>query len=395
MADYLELPVTVLIGCVAFLDTMPGYIRALLAGLILARVLSFFEARIAEREVLFCLSFRKTSLTALLIVPLVVLLFPDTRIAVFVEQPPDRIDATPWWWLVVLWLWLPGVVITLAQQIKAYVHAAKNLNAAPEVAEQEKLLVRLPHWRNRLGMKRPVTLVETAGLEAWSLPISSRLGIPATVLHWPENLQDIVMIRELCHIRKHHSSWHLFAGFIACCYWPVTWVPKMHRRLQNGFQLSTDSLAESCYGDNLSYARGLRQLETRMSPPASIRQPVADAPDVETRRIADRLKDYVGDLKGLMNVNVQLRLDLDSLFESRSQRDEQIKVEPYEKVFWFIGQAVFAAMLITGTTLKQMPPEIERTYFLPFEFVWMENFHRNQERMEQQIADEEKEDVPE
>jgi hypothetical protein len=103
----------------------------------------------------------------------------------------------------------------------------------------------------------------------------------------------------------------------------------------------------------------------------------------------------VGDLKGLMNVNVQLRLDLDSLFESRSQRDEQIKVEPYEKVFWFIGQAVFAAMLITGTTLKQMPPEIERTYFLPFEFVWMENFHRNQERMEQQIADEEKEDVPE
>lgn len=395
MAELLEFPVNVLIGCVAFLDTMPGYIRALLAGLILARVLSFFEAGISEREVLFCQSFRKTSLTALLVVPLVVLLFPDTRIAVFVEQPPERVESTPWWWLLILWLWLPGFAVTLAQQIRAYIQAAQTLNAAPQVAEQEKLLVRLPHWRNRLGMKRPVMLVAVSGLQAWSLPISSRLGIPATVLHWPDNLQDIVMIRELCHTRKHHSSWHLFAGFISCCYWPVTWVPKMHQRLQKSFQLSTDSLAESCYGDNLSYARGLRQLDTRLSPPASITQPAVEPPDVRSGRIADRVRVYADDVRGLMNVDVQLDLDLESLFDSRDQRDEQIKVEPYEKVFWFIGQAVFAAMLLTGTTLKEMPPEIERTYFMPFEFVWMENFHRNQERMEQQLADDEEEAVPE
>ena len=56
--------------------------------------------------------------------------------------------------------------------------------------------------------------------------------------------------------------------------------------------------------------------------------------------------------------------------------------EPYERVVLFVGQAVFLALFITGMTLKPMPPEIERTYMLPFEFAWMENFHRNLERQE-------------
>ena len=54
-------------------------------------------------------------------------------------------------------------------------------------------------------------------------------------------------------------------------------------------------------------------------------------------------------------------------------------------MFWFVGQAVILALLISGPTLKPIPPDLESDYFLPFQFVWMENFHRNQERLEHNL----------
>jgi hypothetical protein len=46
------LPLTnLLIAVVALLDSMPAYIRALLAGLVLAAILSYFERRVCEDEI--------------------------------------------------------------------------------------------------------------------------------------------------------------------------------------------------------------------------------------------------------------------------------------------------------------------------------------------------------
>lgn len=86
-----------------------------------------------------------------------------------------------------------------------------------------------------------------------------------------------------------------------------------------------------------------------------------------------------------MSPHTDMTLDFSDLFERRDNREHHINAEPYDKVFWFIGQAVIVAMLITGPTLKQLPADVEEQYFLPFEFVWMENFHRNQERVERNL----------
>ena len=40
---------------------------------------------------------------------------------------------------------------------------------------------------------------------------------------------------------------------------------------------------------------------------------------------------------------------------------------------------VFLAFLLTGVTLKEKPPELEYKYYMPFELLWKEYFHRNQE----------------
>ena len=56
--------------------------------------------------------------------------------------------------------------------------------------------------------------------------------------------------------------------------------------------------------------------------------------------------------------------------------------DPYDRVFWRVGQAVLVAFVITGVTLKQMPPDFEEDSFLPFEFVWKETLHRDLEKLE-------------
>jgi hypothetical protein len=159
------------------------------------------------------------------------------------------------------------------------------------------------------------------------------------------------------------------------------------------FQITTDSLAESCYGDKMSYARGLRQLEARMSAPATLKSST-DANSVpnsqsqsqsQSQKLEQTLFRYGDDLKSLMFVNIDLTLDFPDLFERRLNRENHINAEPYDKVFWFVGQAVIVALLVTGPTLKQLPPDLDERFFLPFEFVWMENFHRNQERSERDL----------
>lgn len=387
MTELLLSLTNLLIAVIAFLDSMPAYIRALLAGLIVAAILGYFERRVCEDEIQFCQSFRKACLGALLIVPLVVAVMPGSRMAIFVEDLPVKSTEFSWWWAALGVIWFTGCLVALIQLIRAYLELTATLRKSQELGEREKILARLPHWCNRLGLNKPFSLRLLSSSAPRALPFSRKIGYPAHTLHWPDSVQDILLIRELCHHKRHNGAWHLLANVVVCCYWPVTWLPKMHQRLLASFQITTDSLAESCYGDRMSYARGLRQLAARMSAPGTrtVNVNAASLTMTPTQRIKQTLSLYHRDLKRLMSPHVDLALDFSDLFERRDNRQHHINAEPYDKVFWFIGQAVIVAMLVTGPTLKQLPPDVEDQSFLPFEFVWMENFHRNQERIERDL----------
>ncbi len=397
MSEILNPLIEALIALVAFLDSMPAYIRALLAGLIAVVILRFFELRVNEDEIQFCQSYRKTCLAALMVVPLVVAFLPGSRMAFFVEVVPDSASWLEYLWPVLGGIWLIGAAVATLMLLKAYWRRLALIRHATQLSGDEKVFTRLTHWQNRLGMRRAPLLVQINSGLPFSLPGSRRLGFPGSAMVGPDNVADILLIHELCHHKRHSYGWLLAGNLVACCYWPITWVPELTRRLLAGFQISTDSLAESCYGDPIGYDRGLRALEARSVIPGRKRAAASAAPDPEKlwQRYQQHLIRYTDAVRSLQSPQTSIDLQFEALFSSRENRHQHINDEPYDKVFWFVGQAVILALLISGPTLKPMPPDVESDYFLPFQFVWMENFHRNQERLEHNLPEVETVQPPE
>ena len=393
MEQVLDMPVEAVLGAIAVLDGLPDYIRAMLASLLLVALLRYFDSRIAANEVQFGASFRKTALLALAVVPLVVWLFPSSRMVVFVEEMPTGSSATPWGWLALLGVWALGLTLGLLRLARAYVEFSRNLRAAPWV-DDPKLLERFDHWQRRLGCAGTVRLCVvdgTAPLQALGLP---RIGMPAAAMHAPAAVQDVLIIQALCQRKKRYGVWHLLAQIVGCCYWPITWVPRLHARLLEDLELVIDGMAESCYGDKDGYSRALRQIEQRLGEPVGKRQQaepsaVATGTTAATGvaglvRLHGALSGYGRRLWRLYTPDAAPGWQADAVLAAHARRDELQWGEPYERVVLLVGQAVFLAFLITGMTLRPMPPEIEKTYMLPFQFAWMENFHRNQERLDAQ-----------
>jgi hypothetical protein len=372
-----------LFGAVEFIDGLPVYMRAFFAAGLLAAILRFWESRICEAEVLYSVSFRKSAFIALLAMPLLVWWFPGSRMVVFVDELPVRSSDMPWGWLLLFIIWASGFAVTLFHLIRCYHRARRSLRSLPELAEDNPLSLRLSHWQQQLGINRKLTLVLGSTLNAHHLLLSHRIEFPANAQRWSSGVQDLLLIRTLCHLKRHHSCWHALAQLTQCCYWPVTWVQRMHERMIGNFQLEADSLAESCYRDALGYERALKQLAEKNTPVRSF-PPAAPAPgEVAKSGIHRRARDYWQALRRLWQPTATLELDFQQLFASRAVRDQQRKAEPYDKVFWFVGQAVVLALLFSGPTLRQTPPEIEQEFNMDFQLLWMENFHRNLERQEQ------------
>lgn len=386
MPQLYELVWSLLIDCVAAVDALPVYIRAFFAGLLLCILLRFFESRIRAEEVLYSISFRKTAFVVLLIIPLLVVLFPVGRVVVFVDELPQRSSSIPWGWLLLLLIWASGFIATTGRLIHSYLNSYRKLKSLPTISADNKLTARLHHWQQQLGITLPLTLVQGTGPAGRRLPGSRQIVVPASALHWPAGSQDVLLIRELCELKVHHHAWHCLAQTVACCYWPLTWVPRMHNRMSADFHLAADALAESCYRDPLGYDRALQQIARNQMPATASRaESATDASVTRMQQLLNRLQRYRDAVASLWQPETIPELDFEQLFAARAIRDRQRKTEPYDKVFWFIGQAVFVALLVSGPTLRQTPPEIEQDFALPFEVLWMENFHRNQEREEHQL----------
>jgi hypothetical protein len=365
---------SLLIGAIALLDALPDSIRALLAGLLLAVFLRFFESRIDEREWQLGQAFRKTSLVALMLVPLMVWLFPASRMVVFVEELPTPSDGTAWPWRLVIGCWALGAAIALLSLGHAHFRDRRRSAALP-VLDDDRLGERLRHWQRRLGLGRAVTLVQAPDGPRLA-GSGDRLELSAEVRHWPAAVCDVLMIQALCHLKRGHVRWHVMSGIVSCLYWPITWVQSLGAHLWRDLEQATETLARACYSDRMGYARAQKQLESRLAGPAPR---ASDPPGIRPGRAANA---YASALFGLFRPAVGPRWPRADLPDAPAADRGVVWTDPYDRVVLFTLQAAFFAFLLTGVTLRERPPEVEADYQLPFELLWQEHLHRNRELLD-------------
>jgi hypothetical protein len=378
VTDILAIPAELLIGAIAVLDSLPDFIRAMLAALVLALLLRYFEVRIPPSEVQYGQSFRKSALISLLLIPLFVYFFPASRMVVFVEELPLPAPSDHWLWRSLFAAWFAGFILTLVQFARAQLQTRGEVAGLPGI-EDEKLVARLAHWQRRLGMSREIMLVQYSGEQPRQFMTKTKIGIPTAALHWPGSVQDIVLIHALCHLQKRHARWQLIAQFVSALYWPITWIQTLHADLLEDFERATDALADSCYQDHLGYARALGQLEQRTKAPGQV------AADNETGKLPRALTGYLARIRRLLQPAAEPHWNLEALLADRREAVKPLWRDPYDKVVLFVGQAVFLAFLLTGVTLEERPPELDRNYELPFAVLWKEHFHRNLELQDKTV----------
>lgn len=375
----IELMSSILIGAIAMLDSLPDYIRAMLSGALLVLFLRYFEAKIPASDIQYSEAFCKTGLLALLLVPLIVCLLPSIRMAVFVAEVPASADSVGWGWLLVFGIWLCGCIGSAAALAGGRWRLRRGYAEATRRMEDERLCGRLQHWQERLGLRSTLEFLVINGAEPRHLIGGNRIAMPSAALHWSPAVQDLLIIHALCHIKQRHAGWHLLAQIVSCCYWPISWVPILKDRLIGDFQIATDALAESCFQDSLGYQRSLRQIEQRLSQAAA--EPVRSSAGAHPSwQAATRkwLHEYGLYLQGLFHPRCELPWKMTN---RRKVRDDLRWVEPYDKVFLFVGQAVFGAFLLTGVTLKEIPPDIEEADFgFFFQIHWMDEVFRDSQR---------------
>lgn len=362
-----------LTGAMGWLDVLPDGLRALLAALVLAGVLSRFEKRIPIGEIQYGQSFRKAALVALLVIPLFVWLVPASRMVVFVEALPRAPASLSWIAIGTCLVWLSGVAVSSVVTLLGWRRQRQAVRSLPVVAD-DRLTSRLAHWRARLGMHAPAELHTSPDDRPRFLDSSARLLFPAAALRWPTNQQDVLIINGLCSLKRHHHRWHRFARFVSCVYWPVTWVQRLHGNLLRDFELTAGALADSCYQDRLGYGRSLRQLEQRLAPATRLRAGNERRDD----RPVSALRRYRSALADLLRPD-DPPWQVEALVAARTDGSEPRWKDPYDRVVLFVGQAIFLAVLTTGVTLRERPPETEDRYLMPFGLLWKEHFHRNLE----------------
>ncbi|TNF87079.1 MAG: hypothetical protein EP301_07440 [Gammaproteobacteria bacterium] len=385
MDALLTLPQELLLGAIAVLDAIPDGARAALAAGFLIIFLRYFEQRIPGFEIQYGQSFRKTALVALLLIPAFVWLVPASRMTVFVEElEPAVADIHPVW-IALLLTWLVGVLTALTALFRAQLRARREISPLP-VIDDEKLTNRLAHWQRRLGLEWTVGMVEVPGTAPRFFASGSLIAFPAAARHWPGNLQDVILIVSLTHLKRRHLRWHRIGKTVSCIYWPVPWVRRLADNLIRDLQRSADRLAESCYRDRLGYDRALRQIAQRLETPGQMMPNGAASTGSSAPAHLEPLKmagqAYGHSLSRLLHPVMEPPWQLAEILSERSEDNQLTWTDPYDRVVLFVGQAVFLAFLLTGTTLKERPPEVDYEYSFPFELFWKEHFHRNLELQE-------------
>lgn len=381
-----------MIYAVGLLDALPGYIRALLTAVLLVWLLARLEREIKGRETRFAELYQKSALFALVAIPTLVLLFPGIRMVVYADVLPSIKSPTDILWLGLLAIWSLGSLLSFSRLWQAHHRKRVEQSSFTPLETDAKLYLRLQHWRRRLGNKTTIGLCYSHTQRPWhSQTANPLIGLPNAAEHWPAPIQDLLLLHELCHYQKSSPRWHLANQLISCVYWPLPWVRGLQAKLDTSLQLSADELAEACYRDPMGYARGLRQIEERLSPseqrkPKLEAEPAAGLIQRASRSATDvrlGLRRYVENLRALLQPEALPHWDITVLLSERQKREvSERHSDPYDRVLLLVGQAVFLAVVLTGTTLREMPPKVDPNQEFVRQYRLIENFHRSLEEFD-------------
>jgi len=163
-------------------------------------------------------------------------------------------------------VWLLGALLLTLRVLRSVAHVRRIL-ANAELCEDAQLLELLDRLADRIGVRRPVSLVIAPGT-----PIPFTVGVrrpvialPSGASEWTLDKQEAVLLHELAHVAR-FDLWTSLAAHVACAvYWlnPLVWLACRKMRIE-GERACDDAVLR--YGTRASdYADQLLQVvrETR------------------------------------------------------------------------------------------------------------------------------------
>jgi beta-lactamase regulating signal transducer with metallopeptidase domain len=173
--------------------------------------------------------------------------------------------------------WLCGVAMLSAAQLMGWFEIHRRRRSATRPLRAD-LRAALPRLCRRLGIRRPVALLESAAVAVpavvgWLRPL---VLVPASALAGltPQQL-ELILAHELAHVRRHDYLVNLMQAVVETLffYHPAVWW--MSRQVRREREHCCDDLAVAACGDRVEYARalavlaGLRAAPPRLAPAAT------------------------------------------------------------------------------------------------------------------------------
>jgi RND family efflux transporter MFP subunit len=180
---------------------------------------------------------------------------PSHAIAAAVAAPEP---GAPWWShaLAPIVAGYAAAALVLLVRLLRSLQAVTRLRRSSVPVAEGPWTGALERWRRRLGLSRPVRLVQSDGL---SVPVAVGWLRPAILL--PGTLVDTatpgtidaVLLHELAHVRRGDYAWNLLLRLVQVIYWPHPLIWLIGRMVAGVREQACDDLCVACLGGPASY----------------------------------------------------------------------------------------------------------------------------------------------
>ncbi len=342
------------------LDTLPGFGRLFLLALLLTGALCGFARLMpGDEPVALSLLYRKGALLALIVVPAVVYLF-DVKVPVPVVQVTRFAAIWPEYLAYgVLVVWLGGFLFSLAIMLGDLRRTLSMHESA--VAVPGKLLSRMSHWQNRLGLTGSVRVICAGSEMPWHLGPSgnsSVIVLPAAAANWPVGPTDVLLLWQLAQICQRCWVWVVVGRLVSAAYWFAPWVGRLSDDLVAELPLPAWNLAQAAYRDPDGWHRDSRNASDRCETLQELS--LSNAMRLLRVLTPNKLPDNPSRRPGELSQTAQVSFDDRWQITKRKHRAKLRN--PYEQAYWLIAVASIVACVATTLTIRQAPPEFEPQY---------------------------------
>jgi beta-lactamase regulating signal transducer with metallopeptidase domain len=168
--------------------------------------------------------------------PTALMNFPVQTICPAPHQPPA--DQSVWWpgviWFLVMMVFL--IRILLSRLLLVLYRRRHHVPVTGPPAEC------LGSLAGRMGIRRPLCLIESAGLTgpvAFGI-LRPTIALPERFADFTAEQQDAIVAHELMHVANHDSFWMLLANLVAAVWWwhPLVWWAR--QKFQTACELVAD-----------------------------------------------------------------------------------------------------------------------------------------------------------